>query len=131
MKCQCTAAFSFLATIAILVGLPRFVRAGSNVNVFTNDNETSHLAEEPTENAVLNNPLFNNNVFIDDTAADNVVVAVARDPSNMLTNQVVGGYQGWFAFPRDRSPITAGGIGFAIQSPMHQHPRHKILMVDM
>jgi hypothetical protein len=143
MKCQCTASISFLAAIAILVGSQRvvadergrrtrFVRAGSNV--FTNDDETSLVelkTEEPTATAVLNDTAFNNNVFMDDTAPDNFVVAVARDPSNMLTNQIIGGYQGWFAFPGDGAPVNRWRHWFRDPITNTSAPEAHQLTVDM
>jgi len=45
-----------------------------------------------------------NNIFYSDEGGDSDVVAI--NPSTSLTNQIICGYQGWFAFPGDGAPIN-------------------------
>ena len=145
MKCQFAAvAVTFLAAISPRVvadGSGRrtgFVRTGST-NIFANDDETNvdRNTEEPTEAAeevavaVLNQTTIVSNIFIEEEAVGTVAVAAPRDPSNMLTNEIIGGYQGWFAFPDDGAPVNKWRHWFRDPISNTSAPEAKQLGVDL
>ena len=53
-------------------------------------------------------------------------------PANTLTNQILCGYQGWYAFPGDGAPINRWKHWFKNQpANINNHPDHTEAMMDM
>ncbi len=68
-----------------------------------------------------------NNIFADTTSA----VAIGASALNMLDNQILCGYQGWFAFPGDGAPVNRWRHWFVPAAANMAAPLAGDLMVDV